>query len=261
MKRLERVYCRAFQGVFRAALPFMPYREPKILHSIVQIPDVLQERNISKVLLVTDESIRGLGLTKHLEEELRRRSIFCAGSGITAPGRSRREVRSYSSRTTAARVPDSCPLSRTTRRHRQGYTESGNITWPGEALKQASAWICRKPVPVVMTGQEVSMEEQESLTTCPTAWEDTINFPDAGGSPPTSVWLGVPLTCMNCTATGTSSGLGCLSGETLRCTRKEATNGYLPSVTATGCSASVWTVTCNGWTAISMTGRRKRQSP
>ena len=52
MKRLERVYCRAFQGVFRAALPFMPYREPKILHSIVQIPDVLQERNISKVLLV-----------------------------------------------------------------------------------------------------------------------------------------------------------------------------------------------------------------
>ena len=78
MKRLERVYCRAFQGVFRAALPFMPYREPKILHSIVQIPDVLQERNISKVLLVTDESIRGLGLTKHLEEELRRRSIFCA---------------------------------------------------------------------------------------------------------------------------------------------------------------------------------------
>ena len=78
MKRLERVYCRAFQGVFRAALPFMPYREPKILHSIVQIPDVLQERNISKVLLVTDESIRGLGLTKHLEEELQRRIIFCA---------------------------------------------------------------------------------------------------------------------------------------------------------------------------------------
>ena len=72
MKRLERVYCRAFQGVFRAALPFMPYREPKILHSIVQIPDVLQERNISKVLLVTDESIRGLGLTKHLKR--------CAGN-------------------------------------------------------------------------------------------------------------------------------------------------------------------------------------
>ena len=106
-----------------------------------------------------------------------------------------------------------------------------------------------------------TMAGQESLTTCPTAWEDTINFPDAGGSPPTSVWPGVPLTCMNCTATGTSSGLGCLSGETLRCTRKEATNGYLPSVTATGCSASVWTVTCNGWTAISMRGRRKRQSP
>ena len=52
------------------------------------------------------------------------------------------------------------------------------------------------------------MAGQESLTTCPTAWEDTINFPDAGGSPPTSVWLGVPLTCMNCTATGTSLGSG-----------------------------------------------------
>ena len=76
MKRLERVYCRAFQGVFRAALPFMPYREPKILHSIVQIPDVLQERNISKVLLVTDERIRGLGLTKHLEVELQARAVY-----------------------------------------------------------------------------------------------------------------------------------------------------------------------------------------
>lgn len=26
-----------------------------------------------------------------------------------------------------------------------------------EALKQASAWICRKPVPVVMTGREAPM--------------------------------------------------------------------------------------------------------
>ena len=41
MKLLERVYCRAFQGVFRAALPFMPYREPKILHSIIKITDAL----------------------------------------------------------------------------------------------------------------------------------------------------------------------------------------------------------------------------
>lgn len=55
-----------------------PTENRKFYIALVQIPDVLQERNISKVLLVTDESIRGLGLTKHLEEELRRRSIFCA---------------------------------------------------------------------------------------------------------------------------------------------------------------------------------------
>lgn len=78
MKLLEKVYCRAFQGVFRVALPFLPYREPKILHSITKIPDVLQENGISAVLLVTDESIRKLGLTKALERALRRRHIRCA---------------------------------------------------------------------------------------------------------------------------------------------------------------------------------------
>ena len=67
MKRMEKVFCRAFQGAFRAALPVLPYREPEILRSVKDIPRVLQAKDIKTVLLVTDKGVRGLGLTKSLE--------------------------------------------------------------------------------------------------------------------------------------------------------------------------------------------------
>lgn len=78
MKPLQKVYCRVFQGAFRAALPVLPYREPEILHRVKDIPRVLRERNIPAVLLVTDKGVRGLGLTKRLEQGLREAGIRCA---------------------------------------------------------------------------------------------------------------------------------------------------------------------------------------
>ena len=77
MKLAERVFCRVFQGAFRAALPVLPYREPKIMHKVKQIPELLQKKNIRRVLLVTDAGVRGLGLTNRLEQGLQEAGIQC----------------------------------------------------------------------------------------------------------------------------------------------------------------------------------------
>ena len=34
MNPIRKLYCRAFQLVFRIALPFLPYREPKLLEGV-----------------------------------------------------------------------------------------------------------------------------------------------------------------------------------------------------------------------------------
>ena len=36
-------------------MPFMPYREPVCLDSLIKIPEVLSEKKVTSVLLVTDE--------------------------------------------------------------------------------------------------------------------------------------------------------------------------------------------------------------
>jgi len=68
MNCLKKFYCRVYQGVFRMALPFLPYREPKLLMSNDELIRVLKGQNKNSILLVTDKGIRGLGLTKSMEE-------------------------------------------------------------------------------------------------------------------------------------------------------------------------------------------------
>lgn len=68
MNTIKKLYCRTFQTVFRIAIPILPYRSPKLLHSVDELPALLNEQSISSVLLVTDTGIRSLGLTAHLEE-------------------------------------------------------------------------------------------------------------------------------------------------------------------------------------------------
>lgn len=70
MNFFKRIYCRVYQGVFRLMLPLLPYREPKILKSNDEVLDVLRQKNISSVLLVTDQGIRSLGLTKNMEDKI-----------------------------------------------------------------------------------------------------------------------------------------------------------------------------------------------
>ncbi len=58
-------------------LPLMPYREPKLLEGINGIVKCLKEHDTDNCILVTDKGIRGLGLTKPLEDLLEKEGIKC----------------------------------------------------------------------------------------------------------------------------------------------------------------------------------------
>ena len=75
MNIFKKIYCRIFQGCFHLAIPILPYKDPKILNSINELPEEFASRGIKKVLLVTDPVIRGL--TGKLEELLPRAGIEC----------------------------------------------------------------------------------------------------------------------------------------------------------------------------------------
>jgi alcohol dehydrogenase class IV len=71
--------------VFKAALPFLPYRNPKIIPSISEVPDVCRKKKIDSVMIVTDAGIRSLGLTGFLEKTLTENGIsYCIYDGTVA---------------------------------------------------------------------------------------------------------------------------------------------------------------------------------
>ena len=70
MNIFKRACCKTFQAIMRIAIPFMPYRKPEMIESLKLLPQLLKDKNVSSVMLVTDKSIRGLGLTKELEQDI-----------------------------------------------------------------------------------------------------------------------------------------------------------------------------------------------
>ena len=78
MNPFYKFYCRAFQTVFRAALPVLPYRTPQVLNATHELPGLFQRWNVTSVLIVTDKGIRGHGITAPLEALLEENHIHCA---------------------------------------------------------------------------------------------------------------------------------------------------------------------------------------
>ena len=78
MNIFKAAYCRAFQQGFRIMYPFFPYREPEELRSCEDIPRKLKELGISSALLVTNESLRSLGVTTSLEQMMAQDGMRCA---------------------------------------------------------------------------------------------------------------------------------------------------------------------------------------
>lgn len=77
MNPLKKAYCRAFQTVFKLALPLLPYRKPKRLESVNELPALFIKKNIDSVMLVTDASIRSNNITSNLENLLIKSGITC----------------------------------------------------------------------------------------------------------------------------------------------------------------------------------------
>lgn len=75
MNRIKKIYCRTFQTAFKVAIPFLPYRKPKILGSVKAIPEVLLKKKRSCVLIITDSGLTALGITKRLEKALKNAQI------------------------------------------------------------------------------------------------------------------------------------------------------------------------------------------
>lgn len=78
MNAIDRLRCRTFQTIFRMALPFLPYRQPKLLGRLRDIAPLLRQKNIASVLLIADEGLRELELTAPLEKSLEHAHISCA---------------------------------------------------------------------------------------------------------------------------------------------------------------------------------------
>lgn len=77
--------CRAFQTAFRMALPFLPYREPAILHSCGELGTVFQKEHTKSVLIVTDRGIVESGLAARVEEAVRNSGVSYAIYDKTQP--------------------------------------------------------------------------------------------------------------------------------------------------------------------------------
>ena len=75
MNIVSKIYCRVFQAGFRAALPILPYREPKIVPSCSELGDILGKEKSTSVLVVTDAGIVKNGLTIPLENVLKKNKV------------------------------------------------------------------------------------------------------------------------------------------------------------------------------------------
>lgn len=75
MNILKKAYCRTFQTVFKLAIPVLPYKTPKQLADVVKIADVLSDKQINNILIVTDKTIKDLGLLAPLENALTSKKI------------------------------------------------------------------------------------------------------------------------------------------------------------------------------------------
>lgn len=75
MNIFKKVYCRVFQFCFKVALPILPYREPEILERMSHIANVLKNKNLNSVLIVTDKGISSLGLLNDLKQALKESCI------------------------------------------------------------------------------------------------------------------------------------------------------------------------------------------
>ena len=78
MNFFKKLYCRIFQGVFKIALPILPYRNPNVYYNVKDVCEIIKKQGYSRTLLVTDKNLRQLGITLKLEQALKDNDILVA---------------------------------------------------------------------------------------------------------------------------------------------------------------------------------------
>lgn len=76
MNQVKKIYCRIFQKAFHLVIPILLYRQPKKVEHLADIPSILKEKGVDRILIVTDQGIRSHGLLEPLEKALRENHIF-----------------------------------------------------------------------------------------------------------------------------------------------------------------------------------------
>lgn len=85
MNPIKKAAFRTYQTVFKIAIPVLPYRSPRILDSVAKLPPVLQEKEISHILLVTDRYLHESGMLEPLKKVLSDHNICCTIYDETVP--------------------------------------------------------------------------------------------------------------------------------------------------------------------------------
>ncbi len=68
---IKKIGCRVFQIGFRAVLPILPYREPKLISSSKELKIAFSQANTKSALIITDKGVADNGLLEPLEETLK----------------------------------------------------------------------------------------------------------------------------------------------------------------------------------------------
>ena len=85
MNIISKVYCRIYQQAFHLVLPILPFRQPKLIENMSGLAKLLNNKNIKKVLILTDKGISKIGLTNELKEELTKHNIEYSYYDNTVP--------------------------------------------------------------------------------------------------------------------------------------------------------------------------------
>lgn len=78
MNPFAKAFCRIYQACFHLVLPLLPYREPKVYHSLEDVKSILKDLGVKSVLLVTDKGLASTAGFKTLVEEVQQGGVHLA---------------------------------------------------------------------------------------------------------------------------------------------------------------------------------------
>ena len=81
MNSLKKCYCRTYQKIMYLACFLLPWRKPEILefdNGVLGLPEFIKNKGIERVLLVTDEGLKNLGLCDGLVNKCAEVGLKCA---------------------------------------------------------------------------------------------------------------------------------------------------------------------------------------